>query len=269
MWSDVFAPIIWETVDDSIEPWASIAQSFWQPNLTEIDGLSTSKDTRKVHLDRFVRSCRYIKHLTIHHAWTLELCLAAQLTGLASLQVVLGTGVSQCMRRNHLLMEKRSLLLSPPSITVGPSPPAVAAKPGIFFRILGASASSNPSPTPHSPLSITSARQLEPQHDEYTDEHDLEWEDSLARQVFQPWVELNDGPTSFELLPNALFSVPRNEQHLMSSQSAASVEITQKCWQFIYNNRTTLKRLDFSQGAKRQLHLQIRPRIFGTVCCPD
>ncbi|KAF9310085.1 hypothetical protein BG003_008950 [Podila horticola] len=254
MWSDIFAPIIWDTVDDSIEPWASMAQSFWQPKLTGIDGLSTSKDMRKAHLEQFAKNCHYIKHLTIHHAWTLELCLAAQLTRLVNFRIVLGAGVSQCMRRNHLLMEKRTLLLPPPSSTVAPAPPAVAAKPGLVFRILGALLSSSSPPISHDSASIVNAHQLEPQYDEYTDEQDLEWEDSLARRVFRPWVEVNsEGPTTFEPLHNALFSATRDGLHSLPSQRAASLELTEKCWQLVYYNRMTLERLDFSQEAK--LHL--------------
>jgi len=256
MWSQVFTSIIWGTFDDSIEPWASMAQSFWQPNLTGIDGLSTSKDTRKVYLGQFARNCHHIKHLTIHHAWTLELCLVARLTGLVRLEILLGAGISQITRRNHLLLERRTLLFPPLSATL--NTPELATNPtnsGFVYRIFSALSSSMSRPVSIDSASAIKVRQTKPlQHDGYTDEHDLEWEDSLARQVFKPWSEETfDGSTSFELLPNSLFSSPRDLLHFMPSQRAASIEMTEKCWQFVYNNRATVKRLAFSREAK--LHL--------------
>ncbi|KAF9393979.1 hypothetical protein CPC16_000532 [Podila verticillata] len=255
MWSQVFTPSLWGIFDDSIEPWASMAQSFWQPNLTGIDGLSTSKDKRKVHLGQFARNCHHITHLIIHHAWTLELCLAARLTGLVQFEILLGVGVSQITRRNHLLLEKKTLLLSPPSTALNtPEPAASPTNSGFIYRIFSTLVSSKP-PASIDSVSAIKIRQTKPlQQDGYTDKYDLEREDPLVRQVFKPLSEATiDGSTSFELLPNTLFSSPRGQLRFMSSHRVASTEMTEKCWQLVYNNRATVKRLSFGEEAKLYL----------------
>ncbi|KAF9311638.1 hypothetical protein BG003_007186 [Podila horticola] len=232
-WSQIFTPYLWATFDDSIRPWASMANSYWQPNLTGIARLSKTKDERKARLALFVRNCHHIRHLTIHHAWTLELCISARLTGLVDLHVMLETGIDQLKHRNACLSEKSDLLHSPAVANNGDSTTS----------------------TPQSPsLAVNNNDPPASQQEEYADQHDLEKEDTLAQQALVPRSQLsNDKTFALEPVPSQLFYTAHGFGFTEQSAHMARVELTEKCWQLVYNNRRSLSQLVFGIAAKKGL----------------
>lgn len=232
LWSQVFTPSIWATFNDSIDPWESIAKSFWQPLFIEIDAQTVSEQESTAHLARFAQNCHHIRHLTIHHAWTLGLCLSAPLTGLVVLHLMVEEGVDQFKLRNICLSHNADLL-----------------RPSIAIINSVSTLNSTTSILPQGPDFVTTnpIREKEEHNDEGHDK-----EDSLQRAL-APRSQPSKDTVAFEAMSRQLLNTAHGFGYTEEFAHVARVDLTQECWQLVLNCRGSLSQLVFGAVAKKCL----------------
>lgn len=231
LWSQVLTPCLWATFDDSIDPWGSIAKSFWQPLFNETDAQTVSEQEVTAHLAQFAQNCHHIRHLTIHHAWTLGLCLSAPLTGLVTLHLMVEGGVDQFKLRNLCLSHNADLLR--PSIAI--------------INTLG-TLDNTISTLPQSP-NVVANNPITGQ-EEHDEGHDKEhsWQRALA-----PRSQLSKDTATFEAVSSQLFNTAHGFGYTEELAHVARVDLTQECWQLVFNCRGSLSQLVFGAVAKKCL----------------
>ncbi|KAG0016723.1 hypothetical protein BGZ81_011076 [Podila clonocystis] len=149
---------------------------------------------------------------------------------------MLETGIGQLKHRNACLLQRSALLRSP----------AITSTVDTLENIT--------SKTQSSDLSVSNNDPTTTPQEKYTDEHDLEKEDTLARQVLVPRSQLSkEEAVALEPEFSQLFHTAHGFGFTEQSAHAARVELTEKCWQLVYNNRASLSQLVFGVAAKKGL----------------
>lgn len=231
LWSQILTPSIWATFDDSIDPWESIAKSFWQPLFVEADAHKVSEQEDTAYLAQFARNCHHIRHLTIHHAWTLGLCLSAPLTGLVALHLMVEGGVDQFKLRNLSLSHNADLL-----------------RPSIAIINTRGTLGNTVSTLPEGP-NVVANNPIAGQ-EEHNEGHDKEH--SLQR-AFASRSQFSKDTATFEVVSNQLFNTAHGFGYTEELAHVARVDLTQECWQLVFNCRGSLSQLVFGAVAKKCL----------------